>query len=134
MIPEGLEYRKHYKVSKDSLDDFIEEDFDEWHVIFTVNNIMLYGKGAYNITGDIGNFHVNALDDNERHDHVLWCLGPKFTELLNYHIVDYTVGEFVTVFNYIIESVEELLEIINDFKVKGIPSYTKRALQDTDSI
>ena len=103
MNPVGLESRVRYRIEKDSLVCLEDDDYYiGWEISFYENDIMS--------------------------DDMLNNLEHQFTELLNYHIRDYTIEEFVTVFNYMIESVEELTKIIKSYKIKGMPGNIKRSL------
>lgn len=125
MNPVGLESRVRYRIEKDSLVCLEDDDYYiGWEISFYENDIILYnGNDEYMITGTIGKFNVRSMSDD-----MLNNLEHQFTELLNYHIRDYTIEEFVTVFNYMIESVEELTKIIKSYKIKGMPGNIKRSL------
>lgn len=120
-----------YEIEGDTLvhiDTDEEGIYGDWQVSFCNNHISLYGEYEIIITGDIGDFSVEIYDDQSRTDHPFWSLGHKFVELLNRYIVDYTIEEFVRVFNYMIDTIEELMSIIDNFEVKGMHTNIKRAL------
>lgn len=117
-----------YWLKGDSL--CLEEETD-WFIIDFGNCTTLSNRSSYiDMYGSLGNIRIKTGYvkgvDNVYHD----MLDEQFSNLANYYIRDYTIEEFIMLFNCIAKSITRLIDKINyvmmNHNIDIVPS--KRAL------